>query len=76
MNEGDQIEAPKSIVVNVTIQHGNGCPSDFPGGILEKVVVKNMGRQGGDKVLEQRNSWLEYSLTGVFDASTGDEHQA
>lgn len=36
----------------------------------------SMGRQEGGKVLEQRNLWLEYSLTGVFDASTGDEHQA
>jgi hypothetical protein len=48
------MEAPKTVLVNVTIQKWNGCPSDCPGGILETVVVKRTGRQGGGKVQEQK----------------------
>jgi len=38
--------------------------------------VKSTSRKGGGKVLERKHSWLEYGLTGVFDASTGDERLA
>ena len=47
-----------SILANVITQNGNGCPSDFPGGILEKVVVKSMSRRGGGIVPERSYLWL------------------
>lgn len=76
MNANRMIEAPKSTLVKINIQDGNGCPSDFPGGILEKIVVKSTGRRGGGTVLVRRYLWLEYSLIGVFDASIGDGRPA
>jgi len=38
--------------------------------------VKSTGRQGEGLVLEWSYLQLEYSLDGVFGASTGDEHPA